>query len=401
MTHYCISDHCRWVRGSSGSAIYDLKKGEVYAINPDGTAVLEKILAGADVPEGSAAFVDSLAERYLLNNHDTPIVENRIPPRFRYVWLELTGGCNCRCLHCYGAFGSPGKKDLQNELTVDEWKDMMDRITAMGGDSLQFIGGEPLIHPHFCELLSYAHQVGFKRIDIFTNAYLLTEEMADLIAEVGASVRVSLYGCDAQTHDAITQHPGSFARLDRSLDILKARDIPVAIAVVLMRENQDILPQIREYIERKGLQYNGFDTVRTVKHSVQNSHAVTRRDITAQRIMHQPHFTTSPFAFSCNRQWNSCWYGKLAITSRGDVIPCIFARDLVCGNVRTDPLESIREKLLGYWRITKDQVEGCSACEFRYACDDCRPLAMGDGDGLLGKYPRCTYLPGSCQWQDP
>lgn len=401
MTNYCISDHCRWVRGSSGSAIYDLKKGEVYAINPDGTAVLEKILAGTDVPEDSAAFVNALADRLLLNNHDTPIVEKRIPPRFRYVWLELTGSCNCRCLHCYGAFGAPEKKDLQNELTVDEWKKIMDQVISSGGNALQFIGGEPLMHPHFSELLSYAHQAGFERIDIFTNAYLLTEETADLIAKVGASVRVSLYGHDAQTHDAVTQHPGSFARLDHSLDMMKARGIPVAVAVVLMRENQDILPQIKAYIESKGLRYNGFDTVRTVKHSVQNSHAVTRGDIAAQRIMHKPHFKTSPFSFSCNRQWNSCWYGKFAITACGDVIPCIFARDLVCGNVRNDSFESIREKLLGYWRITKDEVDTCKACEFRYACDDCRPLAMGDGDGLLGKYPRCTYVPGSCQWQAP
>lgn len=401
MMNYCISDHCRWVKGSSGSAIYDLKMGEVYAINQAGTEVIEKILGGMDVPEKSVEFVHSLIENKLLNNHDHPIVENRVPPRFRYVWLELTGECNCRCLHCYGAFGAPKKNDLQNELTVEEWKKIMEQVVSLGGNALQLIGGEPLIHPHFDELLSYAHQAGFKRIDIFTNAYLMTEKLADMIAEVGASVRISLYGYDAQSHDAITQHPGSFARLDHSLDILMARGISVTIAVVLMRENQDILPQIKAYIESKGLRYNGFDTVRTVKHSVQNSHSVTRRDIAAQRIMHKPRFKTSPLSFSCNHQWNSCWYGKLAITSCGDVIPCIFARDLVCGNVRNDSYESIREKLLGYWRVTKDKVETCSTCEFRYACDDCRPLAMGDGEGLLGKYPRCTYIPCSCQWQEP
>lgn len=400
MKKYCISDHCRWVRGSAGSAIYDLNKGEVYAITKDGTSIIEKILSGDGVPEGSQDFVDALLERCLLNNHDYPIAERRIRPKLRYVWLELTGSCNCRCLHCYGAFGAPDKKSIQNELTVDEWKDLIQRLASLGGNALQFIGGEPLIHPHFSELLSYAHQAGFERIDIFTNAYLLTEETADLIAETGASVRVSLYGYDENTHDAITQHTGSFAKLDKSLDMLKKRKIPVTIAVVLMRENQDILPQIKAYIESKGIRYHGYDTVRTVKHSEQNSHTVTRRDIAAQREMHKPRFKTSTYAFSCNRQWNSCWYGKLAITSSGDVIPCIFARDLICGNVRTDSYDSIREKLLEYWRITKDKVETCRSCEFRYACDDCRPLAIGDGDGLLGKYPRCMYTPSSCQWQE-
>lgn len=399
MKHYCISDHCRWVKGRSGSAIYDLHYGRVYSLNPDGTQLLGMALADQPLPE-DISFLDSLEKDGLLNDHSCIIVEKKIKPSVRYAWLELTNRCNCRCLHCYGAFGLPCESEISTELTTDEWKKVLDHLRSLGCESLQFIGGEPLIHPGFCELLRYASGKGFKRIDIFTNAYLLSEEIADLIAEVGASVRISLYGYDAQSHDAITQHPGSFARLNHSVDLLLQRKVSVSMAVVLMRENQHILPRIREYIEGKGLPFSGFDIVRTVKHSPQASHAVSDPDIIRKRMICRPSFKTSDFSFAVNHQWNSCWYGKFSITAQGNVIPCIFARDLSCGNIRTDDWAGIREKLLGYWRITKDRVEGCRDCEYRYACDDCRPLAMGDGDGLYAKYPRCLYHPDRCVWEN-
>lgn len=394
---YSISDHCRWVRGKSGSAIYDLRGGLVYAINPEGTNELAKAVQGEDC--GESAFLDSLKELDLLNCHSFPIPDIKIKPSLRYVWLELTGACNCRCLHCYGAFGVPNKSELRQELTVDEWKSAIDKIIAMGGNAVQLIGGEPLLHPHFSEILQYVSDVGMDRIDIFTNGHFITDELADLIAQANASVRISLYGFDAASHDAITQHPGSFARLDKGIDLLSARNVPITMAVVLMQENQEYLEQIKQYIISKGLTYNGFDTVRSVKHCPQQSHAVTRQDIILQRYMCKPRFTTSPESFSRNHRWNSCWYGKFAITSKGDIIPCIFARDIVCGNIRTDSWERIRENLLDQWGVTKDSVETCKDCEFRYACDDCRPLSLGDGDGILGKYPRCLYNPTTCEWE--
>ena len=399
MSQYCISDHCRWVKGSRGSAIYDLKTGVVHALNAEETFVIEQLLFVSRIPDGAEAFVKGLLDKFLLNNHDTPLAEKRIVPSLRYVWLELTVGCNCRCLHCYGAFGISNQQNLRTELTTQEWKKIINRIISLGGREIQLIGGEPLIHPDFCEILSYAHSVGIQRIDIFTNATLLTETIADLIAEVKASVRVSIYGCDAATHDAITRNSGSFSRLDRGLNLLREREIPTTPAVVLMRENQDILPQIKQYIESKGLKFQGFDTVRTVTHSTQDSHTVTRREIARKRIICEQSFKTSPYSFSCSRQWNNCWFGKFAVTSYGDIIPCIFARDLICGNLRTDSYNIIWEKLLGYWRITKDEVSICRECEFRYSCEDCRPLAMGEGTGLYGKYPRCTYVPSDCRWE--
>jgi len=57
------------------------------------------------------------------------------------------------------------------------------------------------------------------------------------------------------------------------------------------------------------------------------------------------------------------------------------------GNIQDTTLEEAlnKEGFKKYWDITKDQIEVCKDCEFRYICTDCRayvekpeaPLSFG------------------------
>jgi len=391
-----ISHHCRYVKGALCSAIYDLKQEKVYSLNADATESLEQALRGEPSKEADE-FLSSLCSHKLLNVGGEDAFSFEIESRINYVWLELTERCNCSCLHCYGAFGHP-QNSLHSELSLDEWKEVISTIKRLGGNAIQFIGGEPLLSPYFSELLSFSHQLGIGRIDIFTNGYLLDEEIAAQIVSAGATVRVSLYGYDAQSHDRITGRSGSFKRLDSCLKLLKALSVPTTIAVVLMRENQGCLDKIKAYIESVGHTYTGFDTVRKVSNHAQDSHAVTNEELLKQRYITKACFYTSASSYNTNKTWNNCWFGKFAVTAKGDIIPCIFARDLVCGNIKIDSFDTIKQQLLSYWHITKDSVETCKDCEYRYACDDCRPLASGELNDLYAKYPRCCYSPYDGIW---
>ena len=102
---------------------------------------------------------------------------------------------------------------------------------------------------------------------------------------------------------------------------------------------------------------------------------------------------------------HSCLLGKITITDTGDVLPCIFSRSQIVGNVKKgDSLKTIvaKKKLQKVWRITKDNVLVCQDCEYRYVCFDCRPLsgtsAQGRSSYFHAPYPRCTYNPYTGQW---
>ncbi|MGC9469022.1 MAG: radical SAM protein, partial [Anaerolineae bacterium] len=65
--------------------------------------------------------------------------------------LELTFRCNLRCKHCYldGVHdGIPG----QEELTTEEWYDLLDQMADMGTLWLLMTGGEPFVRPDFLDI---------------------------------------------------------------------------------------------------------------------------------------------------------------------------------------------------------------------------------------------------------
>lgn len=45
--------------------------------------------------------------------------------------------------------------------------------------------------------------------------------------------------------------------------------------------------------------------------------------------------------FDSNYYFNSCWKGKIVITETGDVLPCVFGRNHICGNIREQSIKSI------------------------------------------------------------
>lgn len=103
--------------------------------------------------------------------------------------------------------------------------------------------------------------------------------------------------------------------------------------------------------------------------------------------------------FIFNNIYNSCWGKKLAITNNGSVKICIYS-DIIIGNLEEDNIESIIKKAKRYWKITKDKVERCKGCEFRYVCFDCREIAQRESGNLYSTNSNCSYEPYKGTWAD-
>lgn len=94
--------------------------------------------------------------------------------------------------------------------------------------------------------------------------------------------------------------------------------------------------------------------------------------------------------YTFNRQNNSCWGGKFAVTGDGKVRPCIYS-SIVIGDILGEDVAEILDKLQTYWRITKDKVEKCKECELRYVCFDCREIPYRNSGDLYSANPLCKY----------
>jgi radical SAM protein with 4Fe4S-binding SPASM domain len=116
------------------------------------------------------------------------------------------------------------------------------------------------------------------------------------------------------------------------------------------------------------------------------------------------HFSPITLAsYRFNRQYNSCWGAKLAITADGKIHPCIYSEICVghWHDLELTSIEAIIEKLKPYWKLSKDKVEICKACELRHICFDCREIPCREKGHLTASNPYCSYDPGKGTWGSP
>ena len=124
------------------------------------------------------------------------------------VQVELTEACNLRCKFCYNS-----QKPRYNHNVFE----MLDKLAEQGVMQVNLTGGEPLAHPRFFEILDYACK-RFPNVVVLSNGSLMDRDALEKIHQTDVtSVNISIHG-DRDTHDALTQVPGSY---DASIAALK------------------------------------------------------------------------------------------------------------------------------------------------------------------------------------
>jgi MoaA/NifB/PqqE/SkfB family radical SAM enzyme len=234
-----------------------------------------------------------------------------------FLWLEITRRCNLTCAHCYASSG-PGLP-LTERMTFADWCRVMGDARAAGCRRVQFIGGEPTLHPGLGRLLEHARSVGFKHCEVFTNATLLRDDLVQTFEDLGVLVHFSFYSFDPRVHDQITGQNGSFDRTVEGIRHLVRRRIRLAAGVILVPQNAAHLRRTKTFLRRLGVRTIGTDRVRGVGRGEQ---FVAR---------------ATPLGELCGQ----CWSGKLCVDAKGDAYPCVFSRFASVGNVLEDGLTSI------------------------------------------------------------
>lgn len=409
--YYSLQKHCRLVKGATRGAIYDFKTGKVHSINQSATQMLSACQDNAldNLWDRSSnentqymSFLNKLEQKELGFFHETlpdslpenPLIE--CPARLEFLWLELTAACNSKCLHCYSESG-PSRKDL-DLVPHNRWISLIEEAKAAGATDIQLIGGEPLLYPKWRDLVIKAHQIGYEYIEIFTNATLVDDSCIDFFKQYNVNIATTIYANDPSIHDSITLHPNSFTKTMTAIKKILEANIPLRIASIIMKANEHEVPNILKLYEELGMPDAYPDVIRPTGRG-DDQHllptAYTKPPI-------KPPFYTDEVSFTASHTFCQCLTGKIAITSTGDVIPCIFARNQICGNILTHSLADILtdHPLQQCWHTTKNQVQKCKDCEYRYACTDCRPLAQGNDSekSWLAPPTACSYNPYTGEW---
>lgn len=167
--------------------------------------------------------------------------------------LFLTENCNLRCVSC-----ACWREPTLNELSTEEWKDVITQLAQLPIYKANFTGGEPLIRRDAVELMRFARSAGIRHSHLNTNAILLTPAKLDEVLDAGVrSFNVSIDG-PRTLHDRIRGRKGAFDRsIEHLRNLIAQREryrLKVRMNFTVMRENASALPEIALLAQALGVQ---------------------------------------------------------------------------------------------------------------------------------------------------
>lgn len=304
------------------------------------------------------------------------------------LWLlaELTYRCPLHCPFCYNP---TNYTHVVDELTTDQWVDVITQARKLGAAQLGFSGGEPLLRDDLEELVEEAHRLGYYT-NLITSGVGLTPARAQRLKYAGLDhIQLSFQDSTRELNDFLS-HTKTFDLKKRIASLIKEHDWPMVLNCVLHRYN---LPHVRkiidmalaldaEYLELANAQYYGWAWINryhlmpTREQLVQAEAEVNafRAEQASKAVDSKlkvffvvpDYFEERPKA--CMNGWGAVF---LSIAPDGLAMPCHNARDLLglpLPNVKEMPVADIwyRSRAFNLYRGDAWMKAPCRECDERH-----------------------------------
>jgi len=104
--------------------------------------------------------------------------DNRYMPKMN---LQITGRCNYNCRHCFNAADN---SPLQSELSLPQLEHLFDECVKCGINAFTITGGEPMLHPHYKEIIQAIYARDMYVFELNTNGFYITKEMLQWMKKI-------------------------------------------------------------------------------------------------------------------------------------------------------------------------------------------------------------------------
>lgn len=383
---------------------------EAFKLNPSGARIVKHILDGGSVQDFIRARSDfpeteSQLERFFIDfsriwngevceNYKTDAIRKT---EFRIGYIELpvlsevalTYRCNIKCEFCYG---DCTRTERQKQLDTAGFKKILDIIRYEAEvPSVSFTGGEPTTYGDLPELIKYASKRNGMRVNLITNATLITPKKAKEFARAGlSSAQVSIESAYAYEHDAITGVPGSHAASVAGFKALKEAGILVHPHVTICKINKDRLVDYPKFCKEIGAERFSANLVIPAGRGVNEKLTVTYgevggivRELKARALKlgiqfmwysPTPICLFNPLAEGFGNRGCSACEGLLSVDPKGNLLPCSSWSEPV-GNLLDEGFETVWNNRRCKWIRAKEAApQECRKCRHFTACQGACPL---------------------------
>jgi radical SAM protein with 4Fe4S-binding SPASM domain len=171
--------------------------------------------------------------------------------------MALTFECQNNCVHCYA--GGPHET---SELTTEQWKEVIDRLSQIGVFILTFTGGEPTLRDDLAELLLYAQNKGMVTGLITNGRRLKDRAYLEALEKAGLDfVQITLESHKAKVHDLMTNAKGSWKETVAGIQNAVQTQIYVTTNTTLSKYNaQDFLETV-DFLKKLGVAAFGCNSL--------------------------------------------------------------------------------------------------------------------------------------------
>jgi MoaA/NifB/PqqE/SkfB family radical SAM enzyme len=172
--------------------------------------------------------------------------------KIQYLQFEPTTRCNFTCGFC------AGRHMQQTDIELDHFAQVIDALDDLRHIELQG-EGEPLLHPHFFQMIQYARRrFPNVRISFITNGSLFTHDNISRIIDSSVdSIMVSIESADEDEFQNI--RGGKLSKVKRGIKDLVDRKnrtcgkLKIGFAVTVLKQTVNQINMIGELYERLGM----------------------------------------------------------------------------------------------------------------------------------------------------
>ena len=280
------------------------------------------------------------------------------------VYIELTDICNLKCIYCY-------KKNLNLNcpqfFDVNILRKMLCDLRSATSEPILFVleGGEPLLHPHFPEIVQCIKSFNYP-IDILTNGELLDAVMLEKLLPYldlqSDEIQISF---DGITEMALKNRKNNCQKIIDNIKNLNLHKIYPRINAVVTKHNIESIPAFLDYINKmfivKSVSLNSVigrsnmplrasldDLKKLATYLEQKNYnfslfkSLLHHTCDSDTCM-EKHEMTNTYYVRC-----TALTGKICLSTNGDAYPCVFYEN------KMEPVGSVlKDSILDIWNSEK------------------------------------------------
>jgi radical SAM protein with 4Fe4S-binding SPASM domain len=352
---------------------------------------VNKLQVEEDIKAFKKEFHDALSSDEIIENMEDDLQELYSDQKAPYrMDLALTYRCSNDCVHCYN------ETREKQELSSQEWKNVMEKLWKAGIPHLVFTGGEPTLRDDLPSLIEHAEELG-QITGMNTNGRKLKDRAyLKKLMDAGLDhVQITLASHKEEIHESITKAKGSYRETVQAIKNCVEAGIYLVTNTTIMEQNKDTVLDTIAFLRQIGVEHIAVNSlIRSGKGKdakgieLKELSSILQKGRDMGRLngfefrwySPTPYCKLNPMSMGLGMKQCSACKLNMAIEPDGKVIPCQSYYE-GAGNIVKDRWKDIWEsKLCRDIRDKRDIPKECRDCDLYQACGGGCPLSWKSGD---------------------